>query len=100
MKLGYKYKVKPNLKFFLLDHKKENNKEIDNKAQTDFGFNKKTLLMADKKNQGNSWNKNNKNFKKKKTGRDQGIQVDSEEIFDFKKALKPIVKNITTKVLE
>jgi hypothetical protein len=40
------------------------------------------------------------NFVLKKTGKDQGVQVDTKKIFDFDSEIKGVVSTITTKTIE
>lgn len=93
-----KFRVQPNLSFFLNDQKILAGEEKKNTAmQTDL-FRKKVIDHET----GGSVRRPGRveGFVEKKTGKDEGAQVDLDELFDYGKAVKPIVGVLVTKILE
>ena len=98
IKIENKFRVPANLSFFLNDQKilAGANKK-DAKMQVDaFDQNSRFLLLKSKK----STQQGNEGFKQKKTGRDEGVQIELDELFDFNKAVEPIANLLITKILE
>ena len=98
LKIESKFRVQPKLSFFLNDQKflaEDEKKAIA--VQTD--------VFKKKQNEPNVKNNMKKNdsgnaYIEKKTGKDEGVQVDLDELFDYDKAVKPIVGVLLTKILE
>lgn len=97
LKIESKFRIQPNLGFFLNDQKilaGEEKKSIF--VQTD-QFKKKVNVLPEG---GQKKNGESLAFLEKKTGKDEGVQVDLDELFDFEKAVKPIIGVLITKTLE
>jgi hypothetical protein len=109
IKIDPKFRIPANLSFFLVDQSVQSVKKEDAKIQTD-KFRLRNPNAND--NPGKSGNKVDQNgatknplqsqqtFVVRKTGKDQGVQVDTKKIFDFDREVAPIVTVIVTKTLE
>lgn len=109
IKIDPKFRIPANLSFFLVDQTIQTTKKEDAKIQTD-KFRLKnpnsndTNIKAGNKNDQNGSNKqqlqSQHTFVVRKTGKDQGVQVDTKKIFDFDREVAPIVSVMVTKTLE
>lgn len=98
LKIESKFRVQPNLSFFLNDQKTlaaEEKKTAH--VQTDMFKKKMTGINVSTTVKKNG---NNIGHVEKKTGKDEGVQVDLDELFDYDKAVKPIVGVLVTKIIE
>ena len=100
IKIKSKYRIKTKLNFFLMDRNIEHKNLLEKSCQVSKFLKMKTLLKNGKKNKNLKKFRKENFFQMKKTGKDQGAQVETEFIFNLEKSLLPIVKNLKTKILE
>ena len=103
IKINTKFRIPVNLSFFLVDQTIPKVKVADATAQTDkfMALHRPTQEAEDKT--GKRLGKvepAEKPFLPKKTGRDQGCQVDVTRLINFDTEVKPIISVIVTKTLE
>lgn len=91
--MNKKFKIKTNLKFFIIDMNQEEVQRQDQQTET--------LCFSVKEGNERKEAFQQQNFiNKKKTGRDQGNQVQITSIFDVEKELDKIIRLMKTKILE
>ena len=82
IKIESKYRIKTKLNFFLMDKNIQHKNLLEKSCQVSKFSKMKTLLKNGKKKNFKKFRKENF-YQMKKTGKDQGAQVETELIFDF-----------------